>query len=182
MKVIPLYNDKKTEAWIRQIQAQDALAQKELYLHFSPKMLGVCRRYIRDLQYAEDCMVKGFVKVFKNCHSYKNQGSFEGWIRRIMVNECLTYLRLQKSFSFIEEEKLEDEVLEEIEFSFDAQTLMDRLPEGYRVVFNLFVMEGFSHKEIAEELNISESTSKSQLFKAKKQLRAAFTQQETLQQ
>ncbi len=178
MKIIPLHNKPKVEKWIREIQKNNSKAQKELYNHFSPTMLAVCRRYINDLQFAEDCMIKGFVKVFKNSTKYKNKGSFEGWVRRIMVNECLTFLRLQKRLDFLVDNDLPEQLEEKSSYSFDAQEILDALPEGYRVVFNLFVFEEMSHKDIANVLNISESTSKSQLFKAKKKLKNLFKEQE----
>lgn len=142
-------------------------------------MLSVCRTYITDLHYAEDCMLKAFVKVFKNMDSYSSKGSFEGWIRRIMVNECLDFLRIHKSLVFLEESNFpESEVEIDQEFSeIDAQALLDRLPENYRTVFVLYVMEDYSHKEIAELLKISEMASRTQLARAKSKLKELVIQQ-----
>ncbi|MEL6304399.1 MAG: RNA polymerase sigma factor [Bacteroidota bacterium] len=172
MKVIRLqHNDKH---WIKKALKNDALAQKALYEKYSPKMLGVCRQYVKDVQFAEDVMVEGFVKVFKKLDSFRFQGSFEGWIRRIMVNECISYLR-KKQFVVYDETVLERspvQILEadepwEVDF---IQQHIDALPEGYKMVFLLHAIEGYRHEEIAKMLKISEGTSKSQLFKARRQL------------
>ena len=137
-------------------------------------MLGVCRQYIKDLQYAEDVMVMGFVKVFKGLHSFEHRGSFEGWIRRIMVRESISFLRKRQFVVY------DDEVLDTHQIQPTAgashmdeeyiQALIDALPEGYKMVFVLYAVEGYKHQEIAEMLDISEGTSKSQLFKARKLL------------
>ncbi len=174
MKIIPLYSDQKIQQLILEIQRGDTHAQKVVYEQYAPKMLSVCRMYVKDLQFAEDCMIKGFVKVFRNVKQFQHKGSFEGWIRRIMVNECLTYLRFHKKISLTAEEEFEEPSTTIPDFGFKAQNLIDQLPEGYKVVFNLFVMEEMSHKEIASQLGISESSSKSQLFKAKQKLKAMF--------
>ncbi len=138
-------------------------------------MLSVCRMYISDLQFAEDVMSKGFLKVFENINNYTFNGSFEGWIRKIMVNTAIDYCRQKKSLSFSTDNI---EIYEKYEMpsinEFDAdeiQKFIDLLPEGYKIVFVMFVVEEYSHKEIAKQLKISESTSKSQLFKAKKFLK-----------
>lgn len=169
------------EELIPQLRKQDRLAQKELFDSVSPKMLGVCRSYTSDLQHAEDCMLKAFVKVFKNMESFQSKGSFEGWIRRIMVNECLDFLKLNKGFVYKDDSDWE----EEMEFDsdlvgIDAQDLLDRLPENYRVVFNLYVLEEYSHKEIAESLKISEAASRTQLARAKKRLKELILQQKEI--
>src|SRR5690625_8019075 len=112
-------------------------------------MLSVCRSYVKDLHNAEDCMRKAFVKVFKNINSFESKGSFEGWIRRIMVNECLDFLKLRKDEIYIDEFFPEDQSTEDIQsdYYFDAQELLDQLPSIYRVVFNLYVLEIFWIKE-----------------------------------
>jgi len=165
------------------LRQQDRAAQKEVYDVFAPKMLGVCRNYISDIHYAEDVMNKAFFKVFQNVGSFKSEGSFEGWIRRIMVNESLTFLRLNKSLIYLEEDKISDEPAEYEEDldRIDAQELLDGLPESYRAVFNLYVLEDYSHKEIAEMLNITETTSKTQLFRAKKKLKDIILQKTRIQ-
>jgi len=136
-------------------------------------MFGVCRRYIKNEQDAEDVMINGFFKVFTKIEQFKDNGSFEGWIRRIMVNESLMFLRKYNMNLSIElnetqavtEMDADSRIREE-----DILKLLDYLPIGYRTVFNLYVIEGFSHKEIAEQLGVSVNTSKSQLIKARKKL------------
>lgn len=151
-------------------------AQKKLYDLYSAKMLGVCRRYTRTYEDAEDVMITGFFKVFSKMHQYSHNGSFEGWIRRIMVNESLMFLR--KKVHFAEEVDLNNLPISEkitVEDELSAKEilkLLEQLPLGYRTIFNLFVVEGFKHKEIAEQLGISINTSKSQLIQAKKRLKA----------
>lgn len=137
-------------------------------------MLSVCRQYIKDIQFAEDAMVQGFLKVFTHLDSFKHEGSFEGWIRKIMVRECITYLRKRQPIIF-DGEFLENHAQDYVSIGTELevgeiQTLIDGLPEGYRLVFGLYALEGYKHSEIAEMLQISESTSKSQLFKARKRL------------
>lgn len=139
-------------------------------------MFAVCRRYVIELQEAEDILICGFTKAFKKIDQFKGEGSFEGWVRRIMVNEALTYIRRNKSMYLeveIEKAGLEPDYQQmntqlEVE---DLQKLIDRLPTGYKTVFNLYAIEGFSHKEIATELGISENTSKSQLSRARNHLK-----------
>ncbi|HUH34762.1 MAG TPA: RNA polymerase sigma factor [Moheibacter sp.] len=165
------------DKWIPQLKKDNPLAQKQLFEHSAGKMLSVCRSYVSDVHFAEDCMLKGFVKIFRNIHSFQSQGSFEGWMRRIMVNECLDFLRVKKSLVFLDsDDYFEEEVdFEENVSDIDAQELLDQLPENYRMVFNLFVLEDYSHKEIAALLNISENASKTQLLRAKKKLKECLT-------
>lgn len=174
LKIIPLYKDE--DKLIKKASRNDREAQHELYRKYAPKMLSVCRFYIKDEQYAEDVMIGGFFKVFTRIGSFRKEGSFEGWIRRIMVRECISFLRSAKSLSFIEEEDpgkiaghMADEGQAELETE-EIQFLIDSLPDGYKTVFLMFAIEGYSHKEIARKLRISESTSKSQLFKARRML------------
>ncbi len=141
---------------------------------YAPKMLSVCRYYISDMQYAEDVLLEGFFKVFSKLNSFKSEGSFEGWIRRIVVRECISFLRRQKNLEFSMEEvdvnnSFESLIDTELEVD-EIQQLIDGLPEGYKIVFNMYAIEGYKHNEIAELLNITEGTSKSQLFKARKML------------
>lgn len=152
-------------------------AQKEMYERFAPKMLGVCIRYIHDRDEAEHVMIGGMVKVFEKLNQYNGEGSFEGWIRRIMVNESLMYIRKNKNMSLeVEVEKAEVEPdyqsLESHLEVADLLVLIAELPVGYRTVFNLYAIEGFSHKEIADMLDINENTSKSQLSRARKLLQS----------
>lgn len=144
-------------------------------------MLGVCRRYIKDSQFAEDVMVSGFVKVFKNLEAFRHEGSFEGWIRQIMVRESISHLR-KNQFVVYDETVMEQAHPQTPIGSFDwdtehIQSLIDSLPDGYRAVFVLYAIEGFKHQEIADLLDISESTSKSQLFKARRLLQEKLEQQ-----
>lgn len=172
LKVIQLYNNE--DKLIKKAIKKDREAQHILFNMYSPKMLSVCRYYIRDLQYAEDVMLKGFFKVFTNLKNFRSEGSFEGWMRRIMVRESISFLRRQKKIEFSMEEVNVNENFEslidaELEVD-DIQRLIDALPEGYKMVFIMYAVEGYKHDEIAELLNISSGTSKSQLFKARKML------------
>lgn len=136
-------------------------------------MLSVCRQYIKDLHQAEDIMITAFMKVFTNLKNFEHKGNFEGWIRRIMINECISYIRVQKKVKFIDDEEYFEERHNDIESKFsveDIQFLIDSLPDGYRMVFNLYCIEGFKHQEIAAMLGINEGTSKSQLSHARKML------------
>lgn len=164
---------------IERCRQLDARAQRTLYERFAPKMLGVCRRYLSSREDAEDVLVEAMFKVFDNIDSYSNMGSFEGWIRRIVVNEALMFLRkrkmllvepetanLQNSLSHSDPLSIEHQLVAQ-----DILNLLNKLPTGYRTVFNLFVIEGYKHIEIAELLGISINTSKSQLILAKDRMR-----------
>lgn len=160
-------------------QASNQKAQLALYDRFSAKMLGACRSYIKDLQFAEDVMITAFHKAFLNINKYEPYGSFEGWLRRIMVRECISYLRVQKNkFNTVEIEDYHIARESIIETSSDSDAIahiLDELPVGCKTVFNLYVLEDYKHKEIAELLNISIGTSKSQLAHAKKLLKTRLT-------
>ncbi|CAL2086642.1 RNA polymerase sigma-70 factor, ECF subfamily [Tenacibaculum sp. 190524A05c] len=175
MKIISLHTSQAN--LIKKAQKQNREAQKQLFEMYSPKMLGVCRQYVKDLHHAEELMLSGFLKVFTNIKAFKNEGSFEGWIRRIMVNTCISYLRKKNVLVLTDEEYVFSEAsIENMENTSveDIQNLIDKLPEGYKIVFNLYAIEGYKHSEIAKKLNISESTSKSQLFKARKWLQTNY--------
>ena len=160
------------EACIR----KDRRAQKLLWDRYSPKMFGVCKRYIKSLEDREDILIEAFVKVFKNIGQFKNAGSFEGWIRRIVVNESLMYLRRKHNFKMtveISNIDIKTNISAEDELAAgDILALLNQLPTGYRTVFNLYVLEGYKHREIAEILGISINTSKSQLILAKKRMQS----------
>jgi len=158
---------------INQVQNNNRVAQKQLFDQFSPTMLSTCRQYIKDLHNAEDVMLCAFMKVFQNINQYRNDGSFEGWIRKIMIRESLSFLRSKKELDFIEDasQSVLSVVSDSYEISNDYQRLIDDLPKGCRYVFVLNVIEGYKHQEIAEMLNISVGTSKSQLAYAKKLLK-----------
>ena len=172
MKVIELH--KNQPELIKRAQTGNREAQRLIYEVHSPKMLSVCRYYISDVHQAEEVMLNGFFKVFTNLKSYRNEGSFEGWIRRIMVRESISFHRSKKKIEFsIEEVKVKEQDYNQANSNFgiaDLQKLIDGLPEGYRMVFVMYAIEGYKHSEIAEMLNITEGTSKSQLFKARKML------------
>jgi RNA polymerase sigma-70 factor (ECF subfamily) len=171
MKVISLHQEEHET--ITLAVENNRHAQQKIYSRFSPKMLGICRRYIKDIHQAEDIMITAFMKVFTNLKNFEHKGSFEGWIRRIMVNECISFVRVQKKVKFIEDEDWLEESFNNIDSQFtveEIQFLIDQLPDGYRMIFNLYAIEGYQHKEISEMLKISEGTSKSQLSRARKML------------
>ena len=155
-------------------------AQKQLYERFVSPMLAICLRYSRSRDEAEDLLQEGFLKIFHNINTFRNNGSLEGWIKRIMINHALNQYKKNRKVPFTEdvEEINETDILqdnEEIENQdpVPAEKLLEMvqsLPEGYRMVFNLYIFEEYSHKEIAETLNISENTSKTQLLKARRHL------------
>jgi len=154
---------------------QERAAQKLLYERFAPLMLGVCRRYVKVLEDAEDVMVAGYYKALSKIDSFTGDGSFEGWIRRIMINESLMHLRRNQNFKHTEEinpnlNATEEPTIVDELAAESILALLDELPPGYRTVFNLYVVEGYKHREIAQELGISINTSKSQLILAKNRM------------
>jgi RNA polymerase sigma factor (sigma-70 family) len=166
---------------ITALQRADSRAQKALFERYSSKMLTICVRYVSNRYEAEEILMDGFMRVFEKIGQYKSEGSFEGWIRRIMVNESLMYLRKNKQWRA--EIALED-APPEADTAFadqdllaeDLLNLLEQLPAGYKTVFNLYAIEGYSHAEIAESLGITESTSKSQLHRARALLQRLLTQ------
>ena len=164
--------------------AKNPRAQKALFDKFAPKMLSVCARYMKDQAEAEDAFQIGMVKVFNKLADFKAEGPLDGWVRRIMVNSCLDQIR--KNQRFILDKNIDDvsfkiEVKEEVTSNLAAEdliALIQKMPSGYRVVFNMFAIEGFSHQEIAEQLEISESTSKSQYLRARAYLRQRIEEKE----
>jgi len=165
----------------------DRKAQKELYKRFYSKMMNVCYRYSKKPEDAEDLLQDGFVKVFMNLKHYDFKGSLEGWIRRIMVNTAIDFYRKNKNMYFIDEDN--DYILEtsKVESSdhiysqFGVEEIMNaiqQLSPVYKTVFNMYVIDGYQHKEIAKQLNISEGTSKSNLAKAKANLRGILIKRE----
>ncbi|MCS7035329.1 MAG: sigma-70 family RNA polymerase sigma factor [Saprospiraceae bacterium] len=152
--------------------------QTALYQKFSVPMFRVVLRFARDRAEAEDMLQDGFIRVFRDMAQFRGEGALGGWIRRIMVNTALSHLRKQRDFLRDTPDYTPFENLlrteEDFASNLDAETLLQylqRLPPGYRAVFNLYVIEGFSHEEIAEQLGISIGTSKSQLFKAREYLK-----------
>jgi RNA polymerase sigma factor (sigma-70 family) len=150
----------------------DRIAQKHLYDTFSPRMYPLCCRYVKNHDDAEDVLVTAFTNILGRMQQYRKDGSFEGWIKRIVINEALSFLRKKKKMSMTTS-------IDEIPFDIaghqqpdileqeDLLRMISELPSGYRIVFNLYAIDGYSHKEIAEKLQISENTSKSQLSRAR---------------
>lgn len=170
---------------IKRCSQYDRTAQQKLYEMYAPKMLGICRRYVTDGEVARDLMHDGFITVFSKIGDFRGEGSFEGWMRRIFVNTALGYIRKQKNWQTtisVDEVggQLEADTISALE-KMEARELMrciDALPDGYRVVLNLFAIEGYSHKEIAEMLAINEGTSRSQYARAKLYLQKLLKKQE----
>lgn len=165
------------QALIKDCLKGNPIAQRKLFEKFAPRMMSVCLRYMKDGQEAEDVLQDGFIKIFQKLNAYENTGSLEGWIRRIIVNTALDQLRKNSKFGYTDDV---DEVSYKIEnndftveglMAQDLMKLIGQMPEGYKVVFNMFAIEGYSHKEIADLLGITESTSKSQYSRARAHLR-----------
>lgn len=164
---------------IQQCQKQDPQAQKALFEQYKGLLYGICVRYINDPVQAEDVFIEGFYKIFAKISSFKGEGSFEGWMRRIMVNESLMYLRKNATLHISLDVNIHNPAEEfdtyASDFTFDdIMAVIDELPTGYRTIFNLYVVEEYKHREIAEMLGISINTSKSQLIFAKKKLQEAL--------
>ena len=165
---------------INACRQRERRAQQALYDRFAPNMFGVCKRYVKTQEDAEDVLIEAFFKVLTNIEQYKGEGSFEGWIRRIVVNESLMALRKRVNFSQMLELSEVDipvttSALQDL-VARDILNLIDILPIGYRTVFNLYVLEGYKHREIAQIMGISINTSKSQLILAKKRLKNLLEQ------
>ncbi|MFN4082388.1 MAG: RNA polymerase sigma factor [Bacteroidia bacterium] len=150
----------------------DRKCQKQLYQHFAGKMLAVCMRYAKDRAEAEDMLQEGFLKVFQSISKYKGEGSFEGWIRKIMVYNAINLYKhrirtFKEDLDVIEyDAPYSDDIIDKISVK-EILALIQNLPEGYRLVFNLYAIEGYTHKEIGEQLGIAIGTSKSQYSRAK---------------
>lgn len=155
-------------------------AQSELYHRFASRLYGVCLRFASGKAEAEDLLQDGFIRIFSSLHTYKGEGSFEGWMRRIIVNNNLNHIRAHAARPLFS--SLEDQVLQPLEDEGESipnqdvpvDTLLEmvqQLPQGYRLIFNLYVFEDHTHKQIAEKLNISENTSKTQLMRARATLK-----------
>ena len=153
--------------------AGNAKSQRMLFDMLAPKMFSVCKRYLSSDQEAEDVLQEGFIKLFQRIDTYNFQGSFEGWSRRLFVNTALDQIRKYKKSRFSEDVDNPNLHLEMDAFIIEGMEadnlmkLLDSLPKAYKLVFNLFAIEGYSHKEIGEMLEITENTSKSQYFRAK---------------
>ena len=162
------------EELVKECVSGSSVAQKKFYDIFAKKMMGVCLRYANSYEEAQDVLQDGFIKIYAKLPKFESKGSLEGWVRRIMVNTALDAYRKAKkhqkdvavdSVSYMLDSN--DYTLESINAD-DLLEIIKSIPEGYRVVFNLFAIEGYSHKEIADRLGVTESTSKSQYSRAKK--------------
>lgn len=151
-------------------QKNDTKAQSELYELFSSKLFSICLKYSRNYAEAEDNLQDSFITIFKKIKQYKNKGSFEGWLKRITINTALQRYRKQKVFDIVNEDAIEDEEVDvdenDVSLDFLLSCIQD-LPDRYRLVFNLYVLDGYSHKEISEMLEINLGTSKSNLARAR---------------
>jgi len=160
-------------------------AQRHLYDTYSGKFLAICIRYLKDREHAEDVMIEAFMKIFDKLPQYQGSGSFEGWMKRIIVTQSLMTLRSHRHLMM--EVNMENEAdyqdhsyeLNHLEVE-DLREMVESLPVGYRTVFNLFAIEGYSHKEIADLLGITESTSKSQLNRARNTLKEKIASQTSI--
>ncbi len=160
-------------------------AQENLYKTLASRMMGVCMRYAKDTSEAEDILQMGFVKVFNKVSDFRSDGSFEGWIRRIMVNTAIeTYRKNLRSLNLVDIDEVYDQPQSTFDMSGlemkDLLKLVQQLSNGYRLVFNMYVIEGYSHREIAEQLGISEGASKSQLSRARSILKEKIIKMEGL--
>lgn len=148
-----------------------SFAQKLLYDKYSKLFYAICLRYCKDQDDAQDILQDSFIKIFKNLNQFKHEGSFEGWMKRIVVNTSIEFYRKQMNMISYEDQYTEEEMpIINDEITLDQTALLDliqTLPNGFRVVFNMYVIEGYSHAEIAEKLEISVGTSKSQLSRAR---------------
>lgn len=157
---------------------QDLKVQNLVYKTYGPKVFGICKRYMKCKELAEELTMNSFLTVFQKCNQFNNKGSFEGWILKITVNCCLMELR-KNNLQF--DDNLHDKIFptstNEIENQIaneDIEKMLNILPESARIIFNLYAIEGYKHKEIAEQLNISDGTSKSQLNYAREKLKEAY--------
>jgi len=181
MLLKPIYT---IEELITRCKAGERIAQELLYKQFAAKMLGVCMRYATDRMEAEDMLQNGFIKVFQYLKDYRNEGSFEGWVRRIMVHSSIAYFRKHHRIVQVmdmEESGIEPSVNPAAMENMDAKDLMNiiqQLSPGYKMVFNLYAIEGYSHREIGEIMGITEGASKSQLSRARAILKNLVTAME----
>ena len=178
IKILPLFNNE--ENLVKALKRAEPKAQRQLYDKYAARMLAVCRRYVMDDMEAEDVMIGGFMKVFEKMEQFKSEGSFEGWVRRIMVNEALMAVRKTKGketdYDTDEMEQLPDcQWADQNLEANDLMKIIETLPTGYQTIFNLYAIEGYSHAEIAKTLGITESTSKSQLHRARGWLQEKIT-------
>ncbi len=163
--------------FLEKLKQKDVLACKQLYLQYADAMYNICLRILQHQAEAEDALQEAFIKVFNNIQQYRNESSIGSWIKQIVTNTCLNVLKKRKIIfneldDNVELSETESDNNNETDFSIDdIKKAIEELPQGYRVVFNLFTFEDYSHKQIADMLEISESTAKTQLFKAKRKLK-----------
>ena|SRR2546423_9586242 len=163
------------------------VAQRELYNRFSPKMLAVCYRFAHNREDAEDMLQEAFIKVFSQIHTFQNKGAFEGWIRRIIVHTCINHLKKNKRFNesvdiiHANGIQVREESVPSIVQAKQIVECIRLLPIGYRTVLNLYAIEGYTHKEIADMLDIEESTSRSQYTRAKQMLEEILIKKKIIQ-
>lgn len=158
------------ELLIEKCKRNDTKAQSELYKLFSRKMFSLCLKYSRNRAEAEDNLQDAFLIIFNKIEQFKNTGAFEGWIKRIVINNALQRYRSKGVLNIVNEEQIEDVTVEYEEYDLNIDFLLSciqELPDRYRMVFNLYALDGFSHKEIAEMLNITTGTTKSNLARAR---------------
>ena len=167
---------------IQRLQKGEGKAHKVVYEKYAGIMLGICLRYLKNQMDAEEVMLNGFVKIFQHVNQYESKGSFEGWMKRVVINEALGFLRKKEPLHLaIEKDHIQLPTAATAESDLAVEDLLNlllELPAGYRTVFNLYAIEGYSHKEIAEMLDITEGTSKSQLSKARALLQKWLVGQE----
>ncbi len=175
------------EAILKGCLNNDAAAQRELYNKYSSKMLAVCYRFAHNREDAEDMLQEGFIKVFLQVHTFENRGAFEGWIRRIIIHTCINILKKNKKFNESVDIILATGIQvreESVPAIIQAKQVVEcirLLPMGYRTVLNLYAIEGYSHREISEMLDIEESTSRSQYTRAKAMLEDILVRKKILQ-
>ncbi len=165
----------------------DSVAQRELYSRYSSKMLSVCYRFAHNREDAEDMLQEGFIKVFSQIHTFQNKGAFEGWIRRIVVHTCINHLKKNRKFNESVDiihatgVQIREDSVPSIVQAKQVVECIRLLPIGYRTVLNLYAIEGYSHKEVAEMLDIEESTSRSQYTRAKQMLEDILIRKKIIQ-
>ncbi len=168
---------------IERLKKKDKKAQKILYDRYSSLFYGICLRYATNNDEAGDIMQEGFIKIFMNIKQYSGKGSFEGWLKRIIINNAINYYHKYYKYRYHEDISMSvniesgDKFYNESDFNYDELlSIINELPLGYRTIFNLYAIEGYKHKEIAKMLKISENTSKSQYHRAKKILQTKLTE------
>ena len=175
------------EAILQGCLRKETAAQRELYNRYSPKMLAVCYRFAHNREDAEDMLQEGFIKVFSQIHTFRNQGVFEGWVRRIIVHTCINVLKKNKKFSesvdliYATSLQVREETVPSVVQAKQVVECIRLLPIGYRTVLNLYAIEGYSHKEIAAMLDVEESTSRSQYTRAKQMLEDVLVKKKIIQ-